>query len=385
MADTASEYGFDVVPMPTTAQEKLKALLPFAAPRNPVDITAQAFNDPSLIGQNVELMLEEGGYDAIVAFFTSVAGAPYLAPILSATFNDVCIRFPNRLLVLSIIASEEICRAYEEQGYLIYEDPSRAIAAIKALCNFADSFALSPAVTSARTRANLEPLPSKLDEYSAKRLLAEHGISVLEERLVSDADAAVQAARELGFPVVAKIVSPDIIHKTEIGGVALNLDSAEAVRQAIFDILKRAQEHHPAAQLDRFLIAPQVSDGIEVIAGIQCDPVFGPVVMFGLGGLFVEVLQDVTFRVAPFDEREAHRMIQEIKGYPLLQGVRGQPRTDINALADTLVKLSEFAINYADNLESVDINPLRVLPKGEGIVALDAVIVKRSDHTQTTP
>ena len=180
--------------------------------------------------------------------------------------------------------------------------------------------------------------------------------------------------------MATKIVSPDILHKTEMGGVILNLNSTDAVRQATQDILQRAREHYPTAKLSGILIAPQIGTGVDVIAGIQYDPVFGPVIMFGLGGVFVEVLQDVTFRVAPFDINEAHRMMQEIKGYPLLQGVRGQAPSDIAALAETLVKLSEFAVHYSDDLESVDINPLRVLAKSQGVVALDVVIVTKTTH-----
>jgi acyl-CoA synthetase (NDP forming) len=381
MADAASEYGFDVAPMPEAAQQRLKQLLPFAATRNPVDITAQAFNNMTLIEQNMQLMLEQGGYDAILAFFTSVAGSKYLAPQVSAALNKARAQFRDRLMVLSIIAGEDIWRDYEANGYLVFEDPTRAIAAIRALCNFGKSFRGCSDVSDQAAMLMLSPaeqaLPQQLDEFQAKRLLAEAGIPVLSERLVETPDAAADIATELGFPVVLKIVSPDIVHKTEIGGVVLNLDSANAVREAATAILERTRQARPAATITGLLIAPQIAGGVETILGVQRDPVFGPVVMFGLGGIFVEVFKDVTFRVAPFDASEARRMIGEIKGYALLEGVRGQPPADIDALAAALVQLSEFAVRHTATLESIDLNPFVVLPQGQGAVALDAVIVSR--------
>jgi acyl-CoA synthetase (NDP forming) len=199
----------------------------------------------------------------------------------------------------------------------------------------------------------------------------------LSERLVETPDAAADIASELGFPVVLKIVSPDIVHTTEIGGVALQLDSASAVRDAAAVILERVAQSKPGADITGLLVAPHITGGVETILGVQGDPVFGPVVMFGLGGIFVEVFKDVTFRAAPFDAAEARRMIGEVKGYALLEGVRGQPPADIAALTDALVKLSEFAVKHAATLESVDLNPFLVLPQGQGAVALDAVIVSR--------
>ena len=147
MADAAADCGLDVTPMPANAQAELQQLLPFAATQNPVDITAQAFNDISLVGKNLELMLQHGNYDGIVAFFTAVAGSPYLAPRLSATLNNAYRRFPERLLLLSIIADTAICRRYEEQGYLVFEDPTRAISALKAVCDFGRHFTTPPVPT----------------------------------------------------------------------------------------------------------------------------------------------------------------------------------------------------------------------------------------------
>ena len=179
----------------------------------------------------------------------------------------------------------------------------------------------------------------------------------------------------MGYPVVLKVVSPQIIHKTEIGGVALNLRAAKAVEDAAKGILARAVAAHPDAVIEGLLVAPMAPSGVEMILGVQRDPVFGPVVMCGLGGIFTEVLRDVTFRAAPFDLEEATRMIDELKGQAVLDGVRGRSGGDRAALGQALVALSQFAVAHAENLETCDINPFVLYENGG--VALDAVIVSK--------
>jgi acetate---CoA ligase (ADP-forming) len=175
--------------------------------------------------------------------------------------------------------------------------------------------------------------------------------------------------------VVMKIVSPDIVHKSDAGGVKLNLGDADAVRSAYDAILSSCTAAHPKAKIDGVLVGTMISGGVEAILGVQRDPVFGPVVMFGLGGIFTEIMKDVTFRLAPFDEAEAMAMIRSIKGFPLLDGARGRKKCDQAALAKALSKLSIFAAANRDLLASIDINPVVVLPEGQGVAALDAVIL----------
>jgi len=218
MADDASDLGLDVAPMPEAAQAKLKEILPFAATRNPVDITAQAFNDLSLVEKNFEIMIEEGGYDAIVAFLTMVAASPYIVDKLLARLGALRARHPERLFVLSLIAPPEIVARYEAAGYLVFEDPCRAITAVAALADFGESMGRTPEVPPALPG----PLPDlgegPMSERGAKALLAAAGIPVLDERRVESADAAADAMRELGQPVALKLNAPGLAHKTEIGG-----------------------------------------------------------------------------------------------------------------------------------------------------------------------
>jgi acyl-CoA synthetase (NDP forming) len=377
MADAASDLGLDVAAMPEAAQAKLKEMLPYAAARNPVDITAQAFNDLSLVSRNLELMLEEGGYDVIVAFFTMVAASPYIVDDLLAALGALRRRYPDRLIVLSLVAPPEIVARYEDAGFLVFEDPGRAIKAVAALAGFGRSFARGPASPSPLAPNEVVLPGDRLSEHESKTVLAAAGLPMIEERLVRSAEAAGEAARDLGPPVAMKVNSRDIGHKTEVGGVLLNVASPEAARRGYDTLLARAAEAAPGARVEGVLVAPMVADGVETILGVQRDPVFGPAVMFGLGGIFAEALGDVVFRIAPFGEDEARRMIREIAGYRILEGLRGRPPADREALAKALAALSGFAAAAGERIESVDLNPFLVRPEGRGAVAVDALIVPR--------
>ena len=380
MADAAAAAGLEVPALPQAAQDKLKALLPFAAVRNPVDTTAQVLNDPTLMGKNLEVMLREGGCDTVVVFLATVGMNPLLMPTLTGTLIELRKAFPDPAILLATMSRPELVRPLEREGFLIYEDANRAIRTVAALVGFGRHFA-RPLL-----REDLPALPAAapaipqraVGEFEAKRILAAAGIPVVAERLAASAQGAARAAAELGFPVVLKIASADIAHKSEIGGVLLNVATAAQAKRGFATLLERAREKAPAARLEGVLVAPHVQGGVEVILGVSRDPVFGAVVMFGLGGIFVEVLKDITVRIAPFGIEEARRMIQEVKGYPLLTGARGRPKADVAALAETLSRLSVFAAARVDELETLDINPFLVLPEGKGGVAVDALIVPRA-------
>ena len=199
------------------------------------------------------------------------------------------------------------------------------------------------------------------------------GIAAAPEAACANVEDAVAAAAKFGFPVVMKILSPDIVHKSEIGGVLLDIDSAEAVRAGFATLMQRGGAV-AGARLEGVLVAKQLKGGVECIMGIHRDPVFGPVAMFGLGGIFVEILKDVVFRRCPFGVDVAEQMIRSIKGAPLLLGARGRPPTDIAALAATLSRLSVFAHQAGERLQGIDLNPVFAMPEGQGAFAVDAVI-----------
>jgi acyl-CoA synthetase (NDP forming) len=375
ISDSAERHGLDVAPMPPAAQKKLKELLPFASVENPVDTTAQALNDMSLLAKNMEVILDEGGYDALIGFFSTVPNTRTLSGPLKKAIADGCSRFPDRLIALSMVGDDDVVRSYEESGFLLFEDSDRAVLALAALTRFARGFDRSTDTPSVPAAERLGG--DALSEHAAKALLGKAGIPFLDERLVTAGQEAAKAADAIGYPVVMKIVSPDIEHKTEIGGVLVGLGDRKAVVEGFETLMARAAQHRPDARIEGVLVAPLAKKGVETIIGVSRDPIFGPAIMFGLGGVHVEVLKDVTFRLAPFDRNEALRMIDEIRGRALLSGVRGAPASDIDALADVLVSVSQFAAAHRDDVETVDLNPVLVLPKGEGVVALDALVVPR--------
>jgi acetate---CoA ligase (ADP-forming) len=191
---------------------------------------------------------------------------------------------------------------------------------------------------------------------------------------VTEPDRVAKAAAEIGFPMVMKIVYPDIAHKTEIGGVILGIEDEDHAQDAYATLLDRAHYAAPDARIEGVLLSEMCPKGVETIVGITNDPAFGPTVMFGLGGVQAELFRDVAFHVGELDHPSALRLIREIKGYPLLNGFRGGAPADVDALAHLLVAVSEFAVVNADTIESLDLNPVMVLDQGHGVLALDALV-----------
>jgi acyl-CoA synthetase (NDP forming) len=372
ISDAAELLGLPMPEMPAEAQARLKALIPFSSPRNPVDCTAQVFNDFAVLGQFAGSMVQDGGYKSVLSFFSQVGGAPTVAPKLRAEMKAIRDRHPDRLFVTSVLAPVAMLREYESDGFVVFEDPTRATVAIHAMGRFGDAFAApAPAAPPSVPQVTLpETTPT---EAVAKSLLAELGIPSAPEQACKSADEAVAAAERFGYPVVLKILSPDIMHKSEIGGVLLDVADADAVRAGHALMLERGAAV-AGARIEGVLVAKQLKGGVECILGIHRDPVFGPVAMFGLGGIFVEILKDVVFRRCPFGPDVAETMIRSIKAAPLLLGARGRPPADVAALATMLSRLSVFAHQAGPALQSVDLNPVFAMPAGQGAYAADAVI-----------
>ena len=211
-----------------------------------------------------------------------------------------------------------------------------------------------------------------LNEIEAKQLLHEAGIPVARTVLAATEEEAIDQAGQIGYPVVLKIVSPDISHKSDVGGVKVGLEDAEAVRAAYNEILVNVQQAEADASITGVAVQQMAPAGTEVIVGMTTDPQFGPVVMFGLGGIMVEILKDVSFRVVPVEERDATQMIDEIQGRAILDGVRGQPPADRAAIIDAILKVSEF-VERNPNVRELDLNPMLVYR--EGAIAVDARII----------
>ena len=372
ISDVAESLGLAMPEMPMDAQKRLRELVPFCAPRNPVDATAQVSNDVTLVKTFTESMVRDGGYSTVLGFFSMTASSRRW-PSISEQLNAVKNENPGRLYALSVIVPPEGRDALEADGWVVHEDPTRAVVAIDAMGRFGAAFA-KPAGAPAPSVPPVTLPAVTPTEAEAKRLLATAGIASAPEAECIDADAAVAAADRFGFPVVMKILSPDILHKSEIGGVLLDVSDAAGVREGFATLLSRAKTAAPTARIEGVLVAKQLKGGVECILGIHRDPVFGPMAMFGLGGIFVEILKDVVFHRCPFGPDVAEEMIRSIKGAPLLLGARGRKKADVKALAETLSRLSAFAVAAGPKLESIDLNPVFAMPEGEGAFAVDAVI-----------
>ena len=370
LADAATDLGLELARMPDSAQQKVLAMVPFAGPANPVDATAQVINDWPMFTKILGIVAEEGNVDSLISFLAHTGTTPGVMERLEPALREVRARFPDRVFILCARMPREMAEEFSQIGFLTFEDPTRAIAAVAALARLAEGYA-RPRAAHAQVAA-AAPLPrGPINEAEAKRILSQAGIAFAPERVAKTREEAVAAAQELGFPVVLKILSADIAHKSEAGGVALGLRDAADVAAAYDAIMTSVGKRAPDARIDGMLVARMV-EGVETVIGVKRDAMFGPVVMFGLGGVYVEVLKDVTVRLAPVDRAAALEMIRAIKGFPVLAGARGRPPADLDALADALVALSRFAAAHPE-VASAEINPFIALPQGG--LAVDALIL----------
>jgi acetate---CoA ligase (ADP-forming) len=272
-------------------------------------------------------------------------------------------------------------------GLSVFRTFHNCVAAVK---SYADYWTFSARYRSPFDDAPREPLPAArkarklldglksgeaLSEWSSKKLIRAYGIKTSNDTLCASAAEAVRAAKEIGFPVVMKVSSPDLLHKTDVGVVKVGVSSAGDVRATYDELLRKARKANRHARLDGVMVCEMVTGGVDMLIGVSTDELFGPVVTIGLGGILVEVFGDVTFRVPPFSEDEARRALGELQGNQLLQGVRGRPPVDVDALVDTVMKVQRLALDLAGDVRELDINPLVVRPRGA--VALDALVVKQ--------
>jgi acyl-CoA synthetase (NDP forming) len=375
MADHASEWGLAMPPLSEPAREATLALLPFAVAANPLDMTAQVTSVPGGVARTVEVMLQHGGYATVVAYLAHAGLVPERFATTLAELAAVRQRHPQQDVILVMLSAPEVDAQLAALGIPVFADPSRAVAALAGAVRLQTLHAQVRDTPAALPAPAAKPLGDVSTEALAKQALGAAGLPVLRECLCDSEEALVSAARELGYPLVAKIASPDILHKTEIGGVLLGLADEAAVREAFHTLMQRACLAAPQARLSGVLLAPMVRGGVETLLGVQIDPTFGPLVMFGAGGTAVELHRDVALASAPLNRASARRLVDRVRSSALLKGWRGAPALDIEALVSALCSLSDFAMAHADELDSIDVNPLVVMENGA--VCLDAVITRR--------
>ena len=365
MADACAEANIALPPLDTTAAEEIRALLPLASTGNPVDTTAQVSNDIRLYGQVIDIVATRADVPILFIFMAHMGKTPSVTDVLKPMLREVAKNHPDRVMAIVTRAAADFRAEMTDAGFIVFEDPNRAVTAVSALTHFARHFA-RPArhqdAGSATDQATLAKAAA--DPASGAALLAALGIPDLPSRLAETVEAAVACAGEIGWPVVLKISSPDIQHKTEVGGVVLSIRDEAALRDAWARMMADVRRHAPDARISGATIAPMLTGGIETIVGSQNDPDFGPVVMFGLGGTMAEALKDVVFAPAPVDTEQAQEMIGAIRGSALFDGWRGAPPADREALAQAIVAGSRFAAANRDTVESLEVNPFVALPKG---------------------
>jgi acyl-CoA synthetase (NDP forming) len=390
MADDAADAGLHVRELPPEAQAQIRARVPLAATHNPVDITGQVTAEPELLEAAARTMLGEAGHGSLLVFLAAFGATSAMRSLQQRLACDLRRDFPGRVLIFSTLADAEQQRALAAQGCLSFQDPARAVRVLAAMRFFhvhrgkdvaaQDSIPAGrrgqDATAGAAACAPAIPLrPRAYSEADALELLGRSDIPIVEFRRARTLSEALAAAETLGFPVAMKVLSADITHKSDIGGVVLNVSDTDHAGAAYDRIMKAAAAVVPAAEVEGVLLARMVKGGVECILGARRDPALGIVVMLGAGGVNVELLGDVAFRLAPVDIVQAREMIGELKTARLLQGFRGAPKADTEALAQAIVRLSAFALAAGDTLESVELNPFVVLPEGQGALALDAVLL----------
>lgn len=388
-ADNAEIHGLTVPVLSPQTQERIKPFLLAGMPAsNPIDYGGTAEENPHVIAQCVEACMASGEVDAVLVtgFFGGFKDiiAPHVAALEEQTARELAglvERYRKPLVVHTSFAREPIraLELLEKARIPVFDSSERAAACLSALVRFAGNRerfrkleGLSPEIP--RASAADETIDRALKEgrrhlleTECRSILTHYGIAVPEAVLASEREEAAAAGRELGFPLAMKVVSPDIVHKSEVGGVALNLQDEEALRAAYDGIMESARRHAREDRIAGVLLAPMAAPGQECILGMVRDPQFGPVLMFGLGGIFVEVLRDVAFRVTPPAQEDVRDMIREIRGYPVLAGVRGKPPKDVAALEEILVRLSAVAQSHPE-IQEIDLNPVIVHETGASIV-----------------
>lgn len=378
LCDSAATYGLEVPLLPESAQRQVRELLPYATVSNPVDCTAQVLQDMRVLRGSLEVILSGHGYDALIAFFSTTLLNPDTAAEVFDAVHTAMQQRSDELVVICMVAPDETVARFERAGCLVFEDPDRAVRAVAALVEL-DRASRRPGRPARSWSPPDRVLSGAQDERAATRELARAGVPVQESRVAPTEEQAWQAAQELGLPAVVKVLSADVVHKTEVGGVALDLRSETDVRTAFRDVTGAVRRARPDARVDGVVVSRMAPPGVELIIGLTRDPVFGAVVVLGLGGVFVEVLGDTVIRLAPVDEAEATAMVDELRGRALLRGNRGTPAADVGAVAAAVAAVSRFGHLHREVL-AVEVNPFVVWPVGGA--ALDGVLEISSTEEQ---
>lgn len=385
--DACSRYGLKMADMSSIKDEIAKVIPPYGSPRNPVDIVGDA--DYLRFEKVLLLVLAHPNVGSVVTMCTPSATLNY--DDLARVLVKMSQQFSNKTILASLMGLAEGIenrKIMSEGGipYYLYAEP--AIKTLKAMYDFKKwvdkASTKAPTLKFTKDTDKVKSIFETVRKHGRVNLLEEEGYEVLQAYgfptpqsiLCTTEQEGIDAARQIGYPLVMKIVSPDIIHKSDAGGVKVGVKTDDELKSAFRTITENALKYKSDAKIKGVLVQEMVKSAKETILGASQDPTFGPVIMFGLGGIYVEVLKDVVFRVAPIDEQEAINMVESIKTIKLLKGVRGEKPSDLRAVADSLQRLSQLVVDFQE-IKEFDINPLLVLEEGKGARVVDARIILR--------
>jgi acetyltransferase len=381
--DALEQEGLQLAQFQPETEEQLKEALPPAANiHNPVDVLGDA--PAERYGAALRAVLQDEGVDGILIILTPQTSTEIVetarAVITAGADSD------KPIMGCWMGKQEAAAGIYDlSQNHVPnYPFPERAIAALGAMyrCNVwkkqTDTEIETFEVDEEAARELFDEVRQKerqgIGDAEAQAILQAYGITTPKSTVAGTKDEAVAYCKEIGYPVVLKIASPDILHKSDAGGILVGVEDEAEVREGFDTLVERAKDYDPEAEIWGIQIQEMITDAQEVIVGMNRDPQFGPLIMFGLGGIYVEVLEDVTFRVAPMSRGQAEQMIREIRSYPLLTGVRGQAPSDREAIVDTILRIAQLSSDFPEIAE-LDINPLFVREEGNGAVAVDMRLI----------
>ncbi|NOJ27666.1 MAG: acyl-CoA synthetase [Nitrososphaera sp.] len=383
--DACSKYGLKMADISSIRDNIQQVIPPYGSPRNPVDIVGDA--DYRRFEKVLVQVLAHPNVGSVVTMCTPSATLNY--DDLARTLVKMSAQFPNKTVLASLMGLAEGLenRQIMSEGgvpYYLYSEPAiRTLKAMYDFKNWVDSSSLkAESLQFAKDKQKVNSIFETVKKQGRNNLLEEEGYEVLKAYgfptpksiLGATEDECVNAAKEIGYPVVMKIASPDIVHKSDAGGVKVGVKTDDEIRTAFRTIMENARKYKSDANIKGVLVQEMVRSAKETILGASQDPTFGPVIMFGLGGIYVEVLKDVVFRVAPIDRREAAKMTESIKTIKLLKGVRGEKPSDLKAISESLERLSALVTDFPE-IKEFDINPLLVLEEGKGARVVDSRII----------
>ncbi len=386
--DAAEKYGIPLKFAPDDVQVELKKHMPeFGSAKNPVDLTGMAGTE--WYYDSVKYAIQHPWVDGVVVLYceTAMTNPIEIAEGIQKAVKESGVT--DKPVTVSYVGGENSEKAMKwlvENGIPAYNAPDLAVNTIAALREFAlnkENIHNNNVETKSYDKKRALEVIQKarddgrnaLTEIEAKQIFEAYQMPVTHSKVAKSEDEAVEFAEKIGYPIVMKIVSPQILHKSDAGGVKVNIKDEAGVRSAYNTILKNARAYKSDAVIHGILVQEMAPMGTEVILGSVNDATFGPTVMFGLGGIFVEVLKDVTFRVAPFSKKQALEMMSEIKGAPILQGVRGEKPRDLDVMADTVVNYANMVLDLADEVSESDANPVLLYEQGKGLKIADARMI----------